>query len=251
MRIAVDTHVHLYPDQAADRLLQHAFAQLKQRAPTAEMQALCLTERAGHTAFADLARGTRAVDGWTFHTTPEPAALNARSVDGGSLLLLAGRQIITAERLEVLALGTDERWPDGQPVRDVLAQVRAARALPVLPWGLGKWLGSRGTLIQHLIANATPADFALADTYLLPVLTRRPPPLRRAEKIGFRILAGTDPLGRAGEEAIAGRYGVLVEGPWDDQAPASSLLQLLRDPAVPLQTIGRRGSLGETIRRMR
>ena len=195
--------------------------------------------------------GTRTVAGWTFRATPEPTALQARSTDGANVLLLAGRQIITAERLEVLALGTDERWPDGQPIRDVLAQVRAARALPVLPWGLGKWLGSRGTLIQHLVANADPADFALADTYLLPVLTRRPPPLRRAEKRGFRILAGTDPLGRAGEETIAGRYGVLVEGPWNDQAPASSLLHLLRDPAVPLQTIGRRGSLGETLRRMR
>ena len=251
MRIAVDTHVHLYPDQAADRLFHHAFDQLKQRAPNADRLALCLTERSGHTAFADLARGTRTVAGWTLHATPEPTALIARAANGASLLLLAGRQLVTAERLEVLALGTDERWPDGQPVRDVLAQVRAAHALPVLPWGLGKWMGSRGTLIQNLIAKATPADFALADTYLLPVLTRRPPPLRRAEKRGFRILAGTDPLGRSGEEDIAGRYGVLVEGPWDDQAPASSLLRLLRDPAVPLQTIGRRGSLGETIRRMR
>jgi hypothetical protein len=251
MRIAVDTHVHLYPDHAADRLLGSAHDHLKRIAPDAERFALCLTERAGHTAFADLAAGTRAAPGWTLHATPEPAALLARSSNGAELLLLAGRQIVTTERLEVLALGADERWPDGQPIRDVLNQVHAARALAVLPWGLGKWLGARGALMQRLIANATPGDFALADTYLLPVLTRRPPPLRRAEKRGFRILAGTDPLGRAGEESIAGRYGVLVEGAWNDAQPATSLLRLLGDTTVPLRTIGRRGSLGETIRRMR
>lgn len=251
MRIAVDTHVHLYPSYAADRLLASAHRHLARWSPGSGVRALCLTERAGHAAFAGLANGSLRVPGWTVQATAEASLIGVTSSAGETLYLLAGRQIVTAERLEVLALGTDERWPDGAPVREVLDQVRASRALPVLPWGLGKWLGARGTLMQRLVADASPGDFALADTYLLPVLARRPALIRRAELRGFRILAGTDPLDRRDEEDLAGRYGVEFDGPWDPAAPATSLLNLLRDPAVPLRTIGRRGSLGETLKRMR
>ena len=251
MRIAVDTHVHVYPSFTVARLLAAAYRHLARLVPEAGVRAVCLTERAGHTAFAGLADGSLRVPGWTVQATTETNLMGVTSAAGETLYVLAGRQIVTAERLEVLALGTDERWPDGAPVRDVVARVRAAHALPVLPWGLGKWLGARGALMQQLVTEAQPGDFALADTYLLPVLARRPGLIRRAEKRGFRILAGTDPLGRRGEEELAGRYGVSLEGPWDPAAPATSLLNLLRDPAVPLRTIGRRGSLGDTLKRMR
>jgi hypothetical protein len=251
MRVALDTHIHIYPYYAVEQLLTAAQRQLHQHAPGADRYALCLTERAGHTAFADLAAGTRTAPGWTFHATAEKHLLRAQPAQGAPLYMLAGRQIITAERLEILALGTDERISDGQPVRTVLELVHRARALPVLPWGLGKWLGARGTLVSQLVNEAQPGDVALADTYLLPALAPRPSAVRQAATRGFRILAGTDLLDRSGEEILAGRYGVQIEGPWNDDAPAAALLDLLRDPRHPLRVIGRRGSLLETLKRMR
>lgn len=251
MRVALDTHIHIYPYYAVDQLLNAAQRQLGQRAPGADSYALCLTERAGHTAYADLAAGTRTAPGWTFHLTAEKNLLRAQPEQGAPLFVLAGRQIITAERLEILALGTDERIPDGQPARAVLDHIRRTRALPVLPWGLGKWLGARGALVQQLVNEAQPGDVALADTYLLPALAPRPSALRQAARRGFRVLAGTDLLDRTGEEILAGRYGVQIEGPWHDDTPATSLLDLLRDPRHPLHTIGRRGSLMDTLKRMR
>lgn len=251
MRVAFDTHVHIYPHYAVGQLLNAACRHLRLVAPAAERYALCLTERAGHSAFADFAAGTRAVPGWTFQPAAEPHLLRAQSDQGAHLYLLAGRQIITAERLELLALGTDNRIPDGQPARTVLDLARKSDALPVLPWGLGKWLGARGDLVRQLVNEAQPGDVALADTYLLPAYAPRPPVLREAARRGFRILAGTDPLDRADEEDIAGRYGVEVEGAWSDAAPTSALLDLLRDARHPLRIIGRRGSLCETLKRMR
>ena len=251
MRVALDTHIHIYPYYAVDQLLNAAQRHLSQLAPEADRYALCLTERAGHTAFADLAAGTRTAPGWTFQATAEANLLRAQPTQGAPLYVLAGRQIITAERLEILALGTDERIPDGQPARAVLDLVRRARAWPALPWGLGKWLGARGALVQQLVNEAQPGDLALADTYLLPALAPRPSVLRQAARRGFRILAGTDLLDRTGEEILAGRYSVLIEGPWNDDAPATALLELVRAPRHPLRTIGRRGSLLDTLKRMR
>lgn len=251
MRFALDTHVHIYPYVALHQLLHAARRQLHQAAPDAECFALCLTERNGHTAFADLASGARTAAGWTFHPTAETNLLRAQPDRGDPLYVLAGRQIITAERLEILALGTDERIPDGQPARAVLDLVRRSRALPVLPWGMGKWLGARGSLVRQLVNEAQPDAFALADTYLLPACAPRPAALRSAARRGFRALAGTDPLDREGEEALAGRYGVQIEGAWNEDAPATALLEVLRDPRHPLHTIGRRGSLLDTLKRMR
>lgn len=250
MRIALDTHVHIYPFYDLHRLLDSAHRNLTRHAPGAERLALCLTERAGHFAFEAMARRDLAPHIWKVEATPDRNILRARTEDGRALYLMAGRQLIAAERIEVLALGADLRLDDGLPARDLLARVREGGALPVLPWGLGKWWGARGKLMQHLVDSSAPGDFALGDTYLLPALAFRPTLLRQAEQRGFRVLAGTDPLGHKGEEELVGHYGVCTDMQLDEQRPGASLLEVLRNPAHPLSVIGRRGSLTETISRM-
>lgn len=248
MRIVFDTHVHLYPFYALERLLASAHRQLSGLAPEAGLKVICLTERAGQASFEALAQGRMSAPGWTMEATADPALLSARAADGRTLSLLAGRQFIAAERIEVLALGADLRLEDGLPARDLLARIREAGAVAVLPWGLGKWLGQRGSLIRNLLTSAKPGDFALADTYLLPALAPRPGPLRAASARGFRVLAGTDPLPKPGEEALAGRYGVRAEAAVAPANPAPSLRRILGDPALPLQTVGRRGGWAELVR---
>lgn len=250
MRIALDTHVHIYPFYDLHRLLDSAHRNLSRNAPGAERFAICLTERAGHFAFEAMARHDLQPHVWKVAPTPERNVLLARTEDGRALHILAGRQIIAAERIEVLALGADLRIDDGQPARELLARVRDSGALPVLPWGLGKWWGTRGQLVQQLVDESAPGDFALGDTYLLPERAFRPTLLRQAERRGFRVLAGTDPLGHKGEEELVGHYGVRAEAAWDEQSPGTSLQRILCDPALPLTVIGRRGSLTETISRM-
>lgn len=248
MRIVFDTHVHLYPFYDLELLLASAHRQLSGIAPAADLRVLCLTERTGQTSFEALAQGRMSAPGWTIGGTADPALLSARATDGRTLSLLAGRQLIAAERIEVLVLGADLRLDDGLPARDILARIREAGAVAVLPWGLGKWLGQRGNLISNLLESAQPGDFALADTYLLPALAPRPGPLRAASARGFRVLAGTDPLPKPGEEKLAGRYGVLAEAEVDPANHGPSLRRVLGDPSVRLQTVGRRGSLPELLR---
>lgn len=250
MRIAADTHVHLYPFYAPHTWLDAGYRNLRRAAPEADLHALCMTEGAGFAAFQALARGDLKPAVWSIERTADPAALEARTADGRRLLLMAGRQIVTRERLEVLALGSDLDLADGGGVADTLARVRERGAMPVLPWALGKWWGPRGRIVRELIASAQPNDFAVSDTYLRPAVCPTRGPLRQAARRGLRVLAGTDPLPRKGDEEVTGLLGVEVEGAWDAERPAASLVALLRDPSISLRIIGRRGSLAESFTRL-
>lgn len=249
MRIAVDMHVHLYPYYDAHALLTAASLNLQRAAPDADCGALYLTDRAGHHAFRALRDGGLNSAAWHPRPSADPNAFWLATRDGRRLLVVAARQIVTRERIEVLALGTADEVADGTPAEQTLAEVRTKGALPVLPWGLGKWWGARGRVVRELIAAARPGELAVADTCLRPALLGESPLLRAARRKGLAVLAGTDPLPRSGEEEMAGRYGVQADGPVDEDAPAKSLTTLLARPGEHLRIIGRRCSLAEAFSR--
>ena len=249
MRIAVDMHVHLYPYYDAHALFTAAARNLHAAAPTADRFAFYLTDRAGQHAFRELRAGSLTPPVWHLQSTPDPHALRFSTRDGRHLLVLAARQIVTRDRLEVLALGIAEEIADGAPAAEVVARIRVAGALPVLPWGLGKWLGARGRLVRSLIESAKPGELAVADTCLRPALLGDSALLRAARARNLPVLAGTDPLPRLGEEEMAGRFGVLVEGAFEEDRAAVSLTGLLSRAGAHLQTVGRRCSLGEAFSR--
>ncbi len=128
------------------------------------------------------------------------------------LFLYSGFQIITRERLEVLALVCKSRVPDGESAADTIAAVTTAGGIPVLPWSPGKWLGQRGKVIKQLISTSSPDAFVMGDTAMRPIGTPEPALLRRARAQGHPILAGTDPLPFAGDTAVMGQYASRWEG---------------------------------------
>ncbi|MCO5045074.1 MAG: hypothetical protein M9963_10480 [Kiritimatiellae bacterium] len=249
MQIAADTHVHLYPFYDLSAQLTAAVANLRRAAPAAEILALCLTERSGQAAFSSLREGALSAAGWTLSAPDDPDALIATSKHG-SLTLIAGRQIVTAERLEVLALGRDLRVPDGLSLDETLGRIEKGDAIATLPWGFGKWLGRRGALIQNLLDTDTSHRLVFADTCLRPAWVPTPQLLRKAQARGFPILYGSDPLPRLGEELITGRLATLWDAPWKNSHPAAAWRQILRDTS-PGQSIGRRCSVWEALKRLR
>lgn len=245
MRIAGDTHVHIYPfyDLAAQL---HAAAR---NLPTAEVRLLCLTERQGQHEFLALREGGRPAAGWSVEQTGEAEALRAHG-PAGELFLLAGRQVVTAERLEVLALGRDLDIPDGLPLSETLARVREGDAIPVLPWGFGKWWGLRGTIVQNCLDSHSPEWLVFADTCLRPAGFPTPAILRTARLRGFSILYGTDPLPRPGEELLTGRWATCWEADWDASHPAAAWRRIIRE-RMPARPLGRRCNVLEAIKRLR
>lgn len=170
------------------------------------------------------------MDGWRFSHTEEAFTLLAGKNDA-DLLLIAGRQIVTAEKLEVLALVTDHKFRDGLPVEETLRQVVAQGALPVLPWGVGKWLGRRGALVGRALRSPLAPHLFLGDISGRPALWPRPALFGQAEERGIAVLNGTDPLPLATEAGRVGSFGSSLRGPLPPQRPGRAILRLLREQA--------------------
>ncbi len=250
-QIFIDGHVHVHSCFDLEEVLACAcrnFQILEQE--TGSGQAACfllLSESAGADAYAALA--ARAAEQQPvlgdFHirATAEAGVLECLAHSGRRIFVVAGRQIVTAERLEVLALGHEAPFADGQAIAEVLVQLAARPCLCVLPWGAGKWLGRRGQVAQDLIGQSGhephPAAFFLGDNGNRPFFWPLPALFARAASRGIRNLAGSDPLPFPGQENKVGSFGVRLSGRIDPLRPFSSLRTLLQNPELRLHPFGR------------
>ena len=232
----IDGHVHYYPNFDRDRFFDGAFANFRHAAGapgTGSEYAgwLLFAESAGmhyFRAFRDAAEQA-AGHSWTFHETDEAESLVAQRDADAKLLLIAGRQIITSEGLEVLALCCDAEVDDGQPLAAVVGAASRLDAIVVLPWAFGKWWFQRGELIDRFVKSAEPARIFLGDNGGRVRLGPRPHPFRVAESCGIGILPGSDPFPLSYDAKRIGAYGFAIEGTIEGSRPAAGLKRLLRN----------------------
>lgn len=240
----VDAHVHVHPCYPLESFLDGALASFRVAAGDLGVSAigcLLLAEMAGSRWFRD-ARGT--VGAWTIASAGEEPSLVAHRSTGEELILVGGRQIAAQERIEVLALGRDVDVPDGLPLDETLRRVRDSGALPVLPWGFGKWSGRRGALVAATLARPG-GELYLGDNSNRLRLAGVPRLLREARERGLIVLPGTDPLPFPSHARRAGSFGFMLEGTLDPLRPAGDLLRRVRALREQPRTYGR----GETLPR--
>lgn len=243
--VLVDAHVHLHDGVAATELLDAAAAntaaaarELRLPADTAGM--LLLAEAHGVDAFSQLAEGDRPADPWQFEATGEAVSLLATRSARPPLVLVAGRQMVTAEGLEVLALGTRATFADGQPTSDTLVAALGAGALAVLPWGVGKWTGRRRALIHELLLKeALTGRLYAGDNGGRLAWSPRPRLLAEAERHGRLVLPGSDPLPLPAEVSKPARYGFVAEIDLDRRMPFSTLKRWLDQQTESPRPYGR------------
>ncbi len=229
----MDGHVHLHPGFSAAEFLNHVAANFSDAAGRSGVGSswtgvLLFTESKGADRFAELAAAGDAAGDFRLEPTAEAASLLARSREGPVLLLVAGRQIVVDGRLEVLALCTTERFPDGASLATTLERVRTAGAVPVLPWGFGKWWGRRGERVARVVRSVAPGSLLLGDNGGRPRSLPAPPLFRLARSHGLPILAGSDPLPFPYQIRRVGSYGsILADTELDSRHPAESLARAL------------------------
>ncbi len=247
----VDGHVHFHPQYRRGSFLNAAADNFALQAGalnwgTDWVGILMLSEVRGRHWFQDLlseAEQQRSADspaGWRFAVMAglTPSIL-ARHPGRPDLLIIPGRQIITSEGLEVLALATASTLKDGLPLLQVLEWTEVDEAIAVIPWGAGKWLGRRGDLVDQLIrSDAWRQRILLGDSGGRPVAWCHPRHLETAHRLNIRVLPGTDPLPLAGEELRVGSYGAMIAARLDMTYPTAALKRLIRDPNVPLNPYG-------------
>ncbi len=238
---AVDTHVHLYGGHDAERLFhaaaRHAADAARRIDRILEGLLLCLTEGADAGAFEALARGDR---GLRVAATGEPVSLR---VDGFTppIFLIRGRQIVSREGLEALAIGWAAPWADRElALGDLVARIVADGGWAIVPWGAGKWWGRRGAVLRALLERPDGPPYALGDNGGRPWFWPRPRPFALAAARGRAILPGSDPLPIRGEESTAGRCLAVCGDPLDMVRPAACLVRALAaGRCAPLSPGGR------------
>lgn len=243
-RVRADTHVHFHECYDEGRFLDAAARALGVAEPASHCvgAALCLTESFGANWFERLAeRGNdAAIEGtrWRVFLTSEPNSVLVRSNDGKAVAIIAGRQIVCREGLEVLALGLREVIADRQPIREVMKQVSESPAIAVLPWGFGKWLGKRGEIVRDLVENP-PCPFLLGDNGGRLAMLREPRLLRQARDRNLAVMPGTDPFPFSWDDSRVGTYGIEWEGTLSESSPFSDLKDLILDSTNSGRTFGR------------
>ncbi len=253
--IFFDAHVHIHEIFTIDGMLDSARRNFARHAPLPyagpSATYFLLLSEAKSTDFFSILRNKAdafrpAPGGWRFFTTDESETLRASHEQwpDGRFFILAGRQVVTEERIEVLALATREKLTDGLTLDETVEAVRRRGGLAVLPWGVGKWLGHRGKILETYIGKGTPEGLFIGDNGGRPVFWPEPRLFQTAEARGIRLLPGSDPLPLPAEEARVGSYGGFMQGEVSSDHPAADLRRLLAERTYPIVPFGGRMGIG-------
>ncbi|MGB5231959.1 MAG: hypothetical protein WBN83_10605 [Desulfoprunum sp.] len=244
--VAVDSHVHFHDLSDPAALLDSALAAIRRnlgdRPPTS---VLLLTEPAARPTFATLREltaqplPTAAAAAWRLEATRETISLRARNRTGDTIYLIAGQQLVTAEHLELLALCTLPEIPDGLDLQATVRRIREAGGLPLLPWGVGKWLGRRSRVVSDFLAAPQEGPILVGDNGGRPAFWPFVPQFRQATAAGIRILRGSDPLRCSFSRRGAGSFGDRIDCRLDPARPGHSLAQALTAADTRIQPFGR------------
>lgn len=227
-RYTVDGHTHFYPSFEEKAFLEAARRKLDLE--KGDLPTLLLTETPRNNTFRKWKSGDCI---WPVQNLKEDCEL----LIDGRILVIAGRQVTTAEKIEVLATFVDAEFPEGEDLATTIDRVEHAGGLPILPWGAGKWLGKRG---------ATLANFAQSRTILLGDIMGRPsiwslPVWARSR----RLIPGSDPLFYRSQEQVVGSFGfsIKTDSIIDLDNPSLQLREAMESPSKQIDTLGKHVSL--------
>jgi hypothetical protein len=249
-----DAHVHLHPEFHLPTFL--GVARERSRELGAPLL-LLLCETAGNGGFAALCEAARdagsPLRALGLRPTAERHSLALWDGESGGVAayLVGGRQLVSSEGVEVLALAVAPDDPElAQPDRSLPAATLVRRCLArgaavVLPWGFGKWIGARSRVVAAIVED--PALRAEPRLRLGDAAHRAWPwPAPRLFERRPGILAGTDLLAVPGAERRLARYGFRLAGELDPERPAASFLAAL-ERGGEVATHGRRESLAAAL----
>lgn len=247
--LLIDSHVHIYPTFDLSTFLSTAHVGFSKAAkhitgpdPT---YVIVLTETAKDDAFSRLVAGSLSAPGWQVDIfADDPTAIRVHDGGARSLIIIAGRQIVTAERIEVLALCTLQSFEDGDTADNVMRRLVTAETPQIVPWGVGKWLGRRGALLRTLLdSHSASKGVMMGDNAGRPLGWPQSSVFRIAMTKDVPILPGSDPLPIDGAEANVGRYGCIIEADIDLSSPGASLKKVLLDLRGQPRAFGKRKGL--------
>lgn len=248
--IIIDAHAHIYPCFNLDDFIFSAFNNLfcdnVASAQPPGSAVIFLTETADSNYFSVLKNEKNRTDSstqpktWHVVDTGERPSLRIKhsNFPEKELIVVSGQQVVTLEKLEVLSIGCQYPQPEGAALRNTVHSIFSGNGLAILPWGVGKWLGKRGRIIDTFVAAETTPRLFLGDNGSRPRFWK----VSRLEQCPktkrFRLLSGTDPLPLPGEEKRVGSFGSIIQGTLNPEKPFESLKDLLCHPETEINGHG-------------
>lgn len=247
--ILFDGHVHIYDCFDLDSFFRSAFGNFS----TAGKKLQTMSRHTYYMLFAEakgcyyfkrlkqLAYGTKPSGDapWRVEKTGEFDSLYVyhEEFPDMRIVIAAGRQIITAENLELLALLSEDEFDDGLSLDRCVEAVTAAGGVPVCPWGVGKWLGGRGKVLRS--SREEGGDrFFLGDNGGRPPFWPVPSQFWRGGR-AEKLISGSDPLPLPGEERKAGSFGGILDCDGPKEKPASFLRDRFKAESLVIQPYGK------------
>lgn len=259
MSIFIDSHVHIHPEFDLDRFFSAALDNFSRAAVLQDTSdnsryILVLTEGGDSDVFSSLRQKAISFeevssrqsesDSFVFYKTAESNSLIVCK-GSQSIILVAGRQLVSKENIELLSLFSSIKMKDKTlSLADLAQAVTDNNGLAVIPWGVGKWFGARGKVINNLLCSKLESPLFFGDNGNRPLLWPTPALLQRARDLGAPLLSGSDPLplpSHVNRPASSGT--VLLHGDLSMEYPAASLRKLLltaKKDTLELKSFGRR-----------
>ncbi|MDO9541456.1 MAG: hypothetical protein Q7J98_03925 [Kiritimatiellia bacterium] len=258
--VAGDGHFHLYPCYEPARAISNLIDNLDLLAESARglgqeedvFKIAFLVESKQHDYFHKILKKEidfRAV-GFEVSAGPEEHCVSFSKQGKFLLAIVAGRQIVTNEKLEILGLGMDAIVPDGLPAEEAVEKVIAAGGLPVLAFSPGKWLFKRANIVRRLAQTKFPRPLLIGDSALRPLGWGAPEIMRQAGAHNIAVLPGSDPLPLPGDEKYAGCYGFVYQGFFDASKPLASIKGIIADHPGEIFPAGKRCSMVNVVGRL-
>jgi len=163
------------------------------------------------------------------------------------LFMVAGRQYVSRDKLEVLALGLSPasrltHLEDGsESAQALIERLLEEDVVVVLPWGFGKWTGRRRREVARLASSPTLRSHPL---FFVGDVAARCWPWRSPGSFvtGARVIAGSDILPLPGAESGLACYGFRLSGPLDAARPLATVRASFRRND-PVEIVGKRHGL--------
>lgn len=240
-----DAHVHVYPCHDEPTMLDVAVANVARYGKGNGTAVLGLTELSACQVFRRWREGGK-MGRWRFDSYGESAVLFAERDDGRRVIVLAGRQIVTEFRIGVLALGVDREFADGRPLWESIDEANASGATTVVSYGIGKWHGHRGRLMDSVVEQAVPGELALGDVGARPKAYGQRQLARAAER-GLTILPGSDPLIFRRSQNVVGTCCVKIEGSFEAETFGRDFMAVARLLGPSSERFGHHVSVGRAV----
>jgi len=216
--ILIDTHLHIYDCYDVLRFFKEANRNLsgnQKKLKLAEkfVGILFLTESNAFNYFDKLQDNSNNIikdlenEGFFRKKSDEDCSLIFETFDSNFIIIIAGQQIITEEKLEVLSLGTKQKIEYSLSLEETVNRINDFGAIPVLPWGVGKWLGKRNEVLNTFIKKNLAAKFFLGDNSGRLAMMKIPAVFKASGQNKKLVLRGSDPLPIRLQEKKAGSFG--------------------------------------------